>query len=633
MKFLFTHLQEFFKEKKSIHDISKSLFHLGHENEYSNNIIDIDFTPNKGDCLSLYGIARDLNALHNANLNIEIYNNDVEKLDFNFTNNIPKFCPKISFLHIEVDVLPDKYEPYFENFFTELNIKKNNFFTDISNYLAYEMGQPTHCYDYHEVKNGITLGNTSSKMPFNTLLSNEITLKKNEQVFFQNDLPINLAGVMGGESTKCDINTKSALIECAYFNPDMIIGKTVYYDIQSDAAYKFERGVDINAQERVLRRFLKIVQEHANITKAKMVNFNYHEHKSLKMPFQYQEINKILGTKLSRAQVTDILLKLGFELTEFVKVPSWRSDIESINDLAEEIARVIGYDNIKNETFSIPSSNKVNFYQSKDNKIREILYSAGFNEVINDPFVPNKNVDCIKVDNPLDKNRKFLRTNLFDSIINNLDYNEKRQKDSIKLYEISNIYLKDKNKIISEKRLTVIISGRVNNNYKEFNKKLDREYLLNIAYILGLNDSYIHQISRDRFKSKVKNKIFVLDCNLNDIKLKENKNKSIRKYNFNEYKKISEYPSINRDISFSINNELALERLLENIFSSNLIDLKESFIFDYYLNEESKVIKIGIRFIFQSNNTTLEDNSILNEMKKIFDIASKIDGVQIPGLQ
>ena len=179
------------------------MFQLGHENEINKDILDIEFTPNKGDCLSVFGIARDLNTVHKTNLDIDIYHGNINELNFKFKNDLPNFCPNISFLKIEIDNPSEEYKPYLERYFKDLNNPKNNFFADISNYLAYEIGQPTHCYEFESIKDGFNLTSTKETSSFKTLLGKEIKLDRNESVFMKNDEVINLAGIMGGETTKC----------------------------------------------------------------------------------------------------------------------------------------------------------------------------------------------------------------------------------------------------------------------------------------------------------------------------------------------------------------------------------------------------------------------------------------------
>ena len=222
MKILFSHLKRFLPNDININTISDSLFKLGHEHEIDQEIFDIEFTPNKGDCLSVYGLARDLNAIHDVNLKLDLYEDHIDELELKFKNSIPDFCSNISFLKIEIDKPVIKYKDYLDDYFKNFGISKNNFFTDISNYLAYEIGQPTHCYDFNEVKDGFELALNKSHSSFQTLIGEVINLPPGEQVFVKGNEIINLAGVMGGESTKCADSSVKVLVECAFFNPDMI---------------------------------------------------------------------------------------------------------------------------------------------------------------------------------------------------------------------------------------------------------------------------------------------------------------------------------------------------------------------------------------------------------------------------
>lgn len=632
MKILFSHLKKYLIENYTIDKISNSLFDIGHENEFHKNIIDIEFTPNKGDCLSVLGIARDLNAIHETDLNLTTYQNEIDQLEFNFINESPDFCPNISFLKIEIDGKIKKYKPYLESYFKDLNISKKNFFTDISNYLAYEIGQPTHCYDYTKIKNGISLTSTKDKAKFKTLLGEDIELNSGEYVFKCGEEIINFAGVMGGENTKCTEFSKSVLVECAYFNPDMIIGKSLQYDLNSDAAYKFERGTDINSHNFALRRFIKIVDDHAKIKSlAIKPNKDFH-YVNRYIDRDYKKINKILGTSYDDAFIDNILIKLGFKADKKFEIPSWRNDIETTNDLAEEIARVVGYNTIQASSINLKKRVINKNLNSKENSIRNYLINKGYTEIINDPFISDKNSQSINVDNPLDSNRQFLRTNIINSLLKNLDYNEKRQKESIKLFEISDIYKKN-NSIDSEKYIAIIISGRQGLDHKNFNKKLDQTYLSDTIRELEVNESKIKEINRSSLNSKIKNKIFYIECNVDDINISFGQHDKKRdQFSFNKASPISEFPSSTRDISISINDKDSLEYVIQKVFQVDLHNLKDIFIFDYYNNVDKNITKIGFRFIFQSNVKTLEEHEIDKEMLKVFKAIKNFTGVEIPGL-
>ena len=151
MKILHKHLQSYIKSNPNKNDISDKLFQLGHENEFNNGIYDIEFTPNRGDCLSLKGVLRDLSAFYEIKSMNSEYQDELKTLDINFTNHAKTECSSISFLKIEIEKKVKPYKGFLKDYFCELNIKKNNFFTDVSNYLSYETGQPTHCYDFSKL--------------------------------------------------------------------------------------------------------------------------------------------------------------------------------------------------------------------------------------------------------------------------------------------------------------------------------------------------------------------------------------------------------------------------------------------------------------------------------------------------
>ena len=462
------------------------------------------------------------------------------------------------------------------------------------------------------------------------MLDKKITLMQKNAVFSINNEVINLAGVIGGKGTACSNDTKTVIVECAFFQPEAIIGKSLKYDIHSEASHKFERGVDPDCHDSVLRRFIKIVGEHVNIKDMSMISLTYKDRPVNKIPVNVDKVNQTLGINISEDDYLMYLSKLGFNINKgIIEVPSFRSDVKTQNDLSEEVARVIGYDNIPRTTIDIPKNENTN-NKDIENKLRFFLLDNGFYEVINSPFVSNSSDESIKVDNPLDSNRQYLRLNLINSLLRNLDYNEKRQKDSIKLFEISDIYHKTK-KINSQKYLSIIISGRKGLNYKDFNNKLDDKYLSNIISDLGLSNSYVKEIDRNSFNSKIKNRIFYIECPVDDIEVNNNSTEE-KKFNFRKATQISDFPSSSRDISISIKNEAIIEDVISSVFQIGLENIKDVFIFDYYKNIDKNIIKIGLRFIFQSNNITLEEKAIDQEMLKVFNIFKNYDDVEIPGL-
>ena len=634
MKISYNHLVKYILENPSIEEVSNSLFQLGHEHEIDGNIFDMEFTPNRGDCLSINGLLRDLAVFYSVDVNQEIYNEKLDELHIDFENLSESVCPQISFLKLEIDQVPDTYKGALNNYFFDLGLNKNNFFTDVSNYLSYETGQPTHCYDANTINGNLLFHEIEKNENFETLLDKKITLKGNNAVFSLNNEVINLAGVVGGKSTSCSTDTKIVIVECAFFQPEAIIGKSVKYDIQSEASHKFERGVDPDCQDRVLRRFIKLISDHTNIKDMSIISYKYEENPALQIPVNINKINQIIGINLSEREYLNHLINLGFVIDKsFIKVPSFRSDVKNQNDLAEEVARVIGYDNILRREICIPKKQKLN-NKDIEKKLRYFLIDHGFYEVINSPFVGLSSEEAIKVDNPLDSNREFLRTNITNSLVDNLLFNERRQKDSIKLFEISDIYSFN-NGIHNKRKLSIIASGRVGLNYEDFSKRINVKYLTKLFKEILPNNFFDFKIlSRDLLDTKIKNEIISLEVDINnfsnDILSYTEISKSPK--SFAQYSPISDLPSSFKDISYSIKDYSKMQELQDLLLNYQSNILKNVYIFDYFKNEKQNEIKIGFRFIFQSKDKTLTTERVENVINGIIKKSLQISNIDIPGL-
>ena len=634
MKALLSDLKERIKNPISTEDLSKLLFQLGHENDIHKNIIDIDITPNRGDCLSLLGILRDLKNFYKVDTEFQIHEESLKSLNLDFVNESIENCPTISFLKIEIDETQSNYKEYLENFFSKLGNKKINLFTDISNYLSYELGQPTHCYDFSKINSEIVLKTINENKKFKTLTEKEIELSGKNLVFEMNNKVINLAGVMGGNQTACSDSTTTALIECAYFKPESLIGKSLSYDLSSEAAHRFERGVDRSCQEYVLRRFIKIVSDHANIKNLEFFSQGVKDLDRRTIDNDKQKIEKILGIHIENSEFCRILENLYFQIIEDeIYVPSHRNDISSLNDIAEEVARVIGYDNIPSNDINLDKLSNENCSKSAETFIRKKLMKEGFNEVINNPFIDIHCKDCFEVDNPLDSKKSSMRTSLKESLINNLLYNERRQKDSIKLFEISDVYRQNDGEFLRQKKLGIIASGRIGNNYEEFSKFISDKYLKNIIDSnLSECNSIIENISRENLDTKIKSPILFTEMDLVDFKFEEEDAKLLEHISKEiKYKDISEFPSINRDVSFLIKNKEKIKPVNDLVSKYNNEILKDKFIFDFYNDQKTNFTKIGFRFIFQSREKTLTVDEVDVVIKNIVETVTNDGEVEVPG--
>ena len=634
MKFHYQHLIGLLKKTPSKTELSEILFQLGHENEMDGEIFDLELTPNRGDCLSLLGLARDLNFFFGHKDNFRIYDGQFKKFDFNFINHEPDACPEINFLYLEIDNEVNSYRDYLQSYFQDLSNKKVNFFTDISNYVSYELGQPTHCYDFTSLQGALELKKVEQKKDFITLQDEEIVIDKGDLVFCINDEVINLAGIMGGKSTRCSDKTTKILLECAHFRPDEILGKSIKYGLSSDASHKYERFVDSALQDLAIKRFIKIVEDHAEIKEIKLYKNSNNNDSERMINLDFSKINSILGTSLDDKKIIQILNNLSFEMIDNkLRVPSFRNDIFNTNDIAEEIARIIGYNNISSQKIDLPRTKKE---FSLSNYLRNFLIKNGFTEVINFQFTNKDENQSISIDNPLDQNKSRIRTSVKDSLLENLLFNERRQKSSIKLFEISDIYSIDSSGDIHIKKvLGLIASGRVANNYKDFSRKIDTQFIDSIFKDLSVDLSkYLSNIDRQLLDTKRKEEIVFLEIplgkfegtfNAKDI---EHLDKNV---NFYKYKEISDFPSSTRDFSFMVSNLDTINQISKKIFDFDSKILKDAFLFDFYENASKQEVKAAFRFIFQDFSKTLTDEAINQELEPLLSEILKLKNVSIPG--
>jgi phenylalanyl-tRNA synthetase beta subunit len=222
---------------------------------------------------------------------------------------------------------------------------------------------------------------------------------------------------------------------------------------------------------------------------------------------------------------------------------------------------------------------------------------------------------------------------LKDSLVENLLYNERRQKDSIKLFEISNLYSKNKH-IHQEKKLGIIISGRKGHNYKDFSMKLDNTYLNNLLNKNTNNFNFIiEEISRSNLKTKKKEKIYYTEISIDNIPnyLFEDSKPSFGQINFIKHRSVSEFPSSTRDFSFLIKNIKKYDVVINHFSDLNDKHLKDAYIFDFYKNKKLNEIKVGIRFIFQSNLKTLSEEDIQKSVNRLLKPVIDLEGISIPG--
>lgn len=602
----------------------------------SDTIFDIEITPNRGDCLSHIGIARELSALVGKTIKKEPISLDSisEKVSSKLEVEIKdaKLCSQYQARMIEGVTVAESPE-WLKQKLISIGSKPINNIVDVTNYIMFDLGQPLHAFDYDKISGRKIVVRTAQKNEqIVTLDGITRKLENNHLVIADKDKPVAVAGIMGGINSEISNKTKNIVLESAEFLKSAIYRCSKDLGLSTDASYRFERGIDSATVEYALNKAAKMI---ADLSGGKILTGIVREvskNESIHIRLEEAKINEILGTKLSRDEMIHILKLLGFEIKEdLCLVPSWRHDINIWQDLAEEIGRIYGYGKI--EPVNVPVSNKSknsSYYFSE--YLKDILVECGFTETLNYAFLSEEDAkmaslkvsSLIEVANPIQAENKYLRNSLIPNLLKCVAKNP--ASDQIFLFEIGHIYTKD----AETKMLSIVTAGKDARKQIEFATQL----LADKAGI-SLKLMQITEIPRDelsRFKIK-KPLTYVVEIALDkfekiylakkDISLKIS-NKIVH------YRPISKYPSLTRDVAFIVDKKTDPDKLKEIIYSvSDSINRVE--LFDEFSSDKFGKGKKNIAYhLFISRlDRTMTDQEADQIMKEISKIAKINFGAEL----
>ena len=602
---------------------------------------EVGVTPNRGDCMSHLGIARELSGYYDRPLK----QNEI-KLTPNIENIIKvnsgksKLCN--SYLTIEIEnfeISDSDIEIRYR--LSSVGVRVINNVVDYTNYVLHDIGQPLHAFDRDKLFGTISVRKAKDNEILKTLDEQERKLSDDDLIITDNDSPIALAGVMGGFDTEVTESTKNLLIESAYFDKVSIMKTSRKLNLISDASIRFERGIDYDNQQKGLERFVSVFNNdqdinYSEITISKKNGLSHEE-----VTFDKQEIHNILGQELSDEFISETLSQLQIESNvESEKIsfksPSWRYDLERPIDLIEELAKHYGFNNFKS---TLPIGNNLNNkgeYWNKRNYISNLLSSNNFFEVqtlsfadneSNDIFTPEKNP--VTVINPIDQTQEFLRTNLLSSLINTYKHNFENNAQSNKYYEINNVYDDTKHKLYkdipNQEYSLGLLLPEIETNHDTRGEliqndihtltnivnllfpKIQYEQILrpgfhkNYSYILKLNNQIIGYMGKLSYKTQsllnLDNSLYIMQVNTENFTMSDIED--------TYYQPLSTYPFIKFDLSFTVNFDFIASELIE--FIETLLPDNENkiSIFDNFTNEKSR--NLGIRIVTRNYNKTYTD--------------------------
>ena len=603
---------------------------------------EVGVTPNRGDCMSHLGIARELSGYYDRPLK----QNEI-KLTPNIENIIKvnsgksKLCNSYLTIEIENFEISDA-DIEIRYRLSSVGVRVINNVVDYTNYVLHDIGQPLHAFDRDKLFGTISVRKAKDNEILKTLDEQERKLSDDDLIITDNDSPIALAGVMGGFDTEVTESTKNLLIESAYFDKVSIMKTSRKLNLISDASIRFERGIDYDNQQKGLERFVSVFNNdqdinYSEITISKKNGLSHEE-----VTFDKQEIHNILGQELSDEFISETLSQLQIESNvESEKIsfksPSWRYDLERPIDLIEELAKHYGFNNFKS---TLPIGNNLNNkgeYWNKRNYISNLLSSNNFFEVqtlsfadneSNDIFTPEKNP--VTVINPIDQTQEFLRTNLLSSLINTYKHNFENNAQSNKYYEINNVYDDTKHKLYkdipNQEYSLGLLLPEIETNHDTRGElirndihtltnivnllfpKIQYEQILrpgfhkNYSYILKLNNQIIGYMGKLSYKTQsllnLNNSLYIMQVNTENFTMSDIED--------TYYQPLSTYPFIKFDLSFTVNFDFIASELIE--FIETLLPDNENkiSIFDNFTNEKSR--NLGIRIITRNYTKTYTDN-------------------------
>lgn len=630
-------------------------------------VFDIAVTPNRSDCFSVMGIAREISVLLKKDFNdrklqhnINDLENEKNSKDFSVSIENTDLCSRyLGYILDGVDVQESPY--WLKRKLNAAGLKSINNVVDITNYVMIEIGQPLHAFDLNLIKDKKIIIRTSQKGELIETLDDEShKLQDGMLVIADSEKPIAIAGVIGGKDSAITDSTKSIIFEAATFSQQSVRKTSSVLKIRTEASSRFEKGINPDLAKVAIIRAVELLLQICPSAKLRKEIDVYPEiFVSKIIELKYETLNKILGVVIDKEDVIDILVRLGFtiqkknDLTIKVTVPFWRIDITLDVDLIEEVARIIGYDSFPSTPLvgSIPNYNPDDFREFKE-FIRDLIVSLGFYETINYPLVPVEfegigslstlENDFYKVTNPMNVKYQKLRQDLFYGLLTSLKQNRHIYDDPIRFFEIGKVFLLGDNLSNEHDILAGVLKGpRMSLSWVEQSKTID------IVDVKGYIESLFEHLSTDfkirvsdskGFKKKKSAEIIIneevigefgefddttlVDFDLDNdeivggfwIDLKQLK--SVYKKTV-KFQAIIPYPEAIRDLSLSVPlNMNSVE--IEDILSSNNL-VKRVRLLDVYQetknNREEKFLTY--RIAFQSDYKTLVNKEIDREIVTI----------------
>jgi phenylalanyl-tRNA synthetase beta chain len=435
----------------------------------SDTILDVEITPNRGDLLSHFGLAREIAALTSKKLKSTARESKIPVKKTGVTITSTRECPFFSARKID-NVTVGPSPQWLRAKIESVGIRSINNIVDVSNFVMLELGQPTHAFDADKLKGGINVRRANDAEKFLALDGKTYSLKSNNCVVADQQRAVGIGGVMGGEETGVTGSTKNVLLEAAYFLPASIRHTAGELNLPSDASYRFERGVDPEMVLRASQRATELIQEIAGGTPAKEITVAGqlppgHADVSLR----YEKCDRVVGIAIKPKMVDEILTRFGLkkisaaEITKW-KIPSYRRDLQCDVDLIEEVVRAYGAERIPGTDRSrFTPSSPADRAHDLESHMRERLVAAGLNEVRTSKLLPRERIafgeNAMALRNPLSEDHVALRPSLLPGLLGVLDHNVRAGAEHVAIFETGRVFEPPSG--AEKKRLAILLWGKL----------------------------------------------------------------------------------------------------------------------------------------------------------------------------
>ena len=650
-------------------------------------VIEVDITANRSDALSHYGVARDLYAwlkqnnyqteLHKPNCDAFEVDNESLTIDVEVKNT--EACKRyacVSITNCEVKESPE----WLQNKLKIVGIRPINNIVDITNYIMMAYGQPMHCFDADMVAgHKIVVTTQPEGTKFITLDGEEHSLSERDLSICNANEAMCIAGIFGGKGSGTYENTRNIVLESAYFHPTWIRKSARRHGLSTDASYRFERGIDPNGQVYALKQAAILCKELAGGQVSMQIKDVYPEPiEGSKVVLTYDYVNSLIGKEIGKDTIKSIVTSLDMKIEAEnenqieLLIPAYRVDVKRPCDVVEDILRIYGYNNVEiplqlKGTLTIPTDEDRN--RKYINLISEQLVGGGFNEILNNSLTKvsyYKDLNCyteettVKILNPLSADLGVMRQTLLFGGLESIVRNANRKNSNLRFFEFGNCYHYDESKKEADKlikaytqdqHLGLWVTGkRVENSWAHPNEDASfyelKAYVENILVRLGLSLQAVtlvkgeNNIFEDSISIVTKAGKIIVELGVVAYKLTKNMGitnevffadiywdnllKAVKKHVV-EYKEISKYPAVSRDLALLVDKTVEFEQIKEIAYSTEKKLLKAVELFDVY---EGKNLPEGkksyaVNFILQDEQKTLNDKQIDSIMKKLIDNLTK----------